>query len=321
MNAGRKSRKPVAAPRGSAGSWGARHVQVFFYTLGRLYRTPLSTFLSVMVIGIALALPAGLQVLIENTRAISGSFEGAARISVFLEREVSANQRDALADVLRQRKDVAEVTVISSEQALAEFKELSGFGDAIEALEENPLPPVLVLAPSPDATTDAAISRLVDELKALPETDVVQLDTQWLKRLNAILEIIRRGIIVIAGMFALAVVIVVGNTIRLDIQNRREEIVVTKLIGGTNAFIRRPFLYTGFWYGIGGGLMAWLLTGGALLLMAEPVGRLAGLYGSGFTLQGLGVEGALILLTAGAVLGWVGSAVAVSRHLGEIEPK
>ena len=148
----------------------------------------------------------------------------------------------------------------------------------------------------------------------------MQLDTQWLKRLNAILEIINRGVIVIAAMFALAVIIVVGNTIRLDIQNRRDEIIITKLIGGTNAFIRRPFLYTGFWYGMAGGVMAWLLTGIALLVMEQPVARLSGLYGSNFTLQGLGLQGALAVLLAGALLGWLGSLVAVSRHLGEIEP-
>ncbi|HEX7047626.1 MAG TPA: permease-like cell division protein FtsX [Gammaproteobacteria bacterium] len=302
-------------------SWATRHVQVLFYTLGRLYRAPLSTLLSVMVIGIALALPAGLHVLVNNTRAISGSLEGAARISVFLGHEVSENQRDALADVLRRREDIAEVRVISAEQALAEFKELSGFGGAIEALEENPLPPVLVVTPLESIATEAALADLVRELEALPETDVVQLDTEWLKRLAAILEIINRGVVVIAGMFALAVIIIVGNTIRLDIQNRRDEIVVTKLIGGTDAFIRRPFLYTGFWYGIAGGVMAWLLTGIALLVMEAPVGRLAGLYGSGFTLRGLGADGVLTVLTAGALLGWLGSLVAVGRHLGEIEPK
>lgn len=302
-------------------SWVTRHVQVLFYTLGRLYRAPLSTLLSVMVIGIALALPAGLHVLVNNTRAISGSLEGAARISVFLGHEVSENQRDALADVLRRREDIAGVRVISAEQALAEFKELSGFGGAIEALEENPLPPVLVVTPIESMTTEAALADLVRELEALPETDVVQLDTEWLKRLAAILEIINRGVVVIAGMFALAVIIIVGNTIRLDIQNRREEIVVTKLIGGTDAFIRRPFLYTGFWYGIAGGVMAWLLTGIALLVMEAPVGRLAGLYGSGFALRGLGADGVLTVLTAGALLGWLGSMVAVGRHLGEIEPK
>ena len=308
-----------STPRGGPLSWLARHAQVLIYTLGRLYRSPLSTLLSVMVIGIALALPAGLHVLVTNTRTISGSLEGAARISVFLERGTSANQRDALADVLRRRGDIASISVISAEQALAEFRELSGFGDAVNALEENPLPAVLVVSPA-DTVSDSDASRLVTELEALPETDVVQLDTQWLKRLNAILEIINRGVIVIAAMFALAVIIVVGNTIRLDIQNRRDEIIITKLIGGTNAFIRRPFLYTGFWYGMAGGVMAWLLTGIALLVMEQPVARLSGLYGSNFTLQGLGLQGALAVLLAGALLGWLGSLVAVGRHLGEIEP-
>lgn len=311
---------PSGAIAGGITSWATRHAQVFLYTLGRLYRTPLSTLLSVMVIGIALALPAGLHVLVTNTRTISGSLEGAARISAFLAHDVSANQRDALADVLRRRDDIADVVVISADQALAEFRSLSGFGDAIDALQENPLPPVLVITPAESAMTDAAATRLVDELEALPETDVVQLDTQWLKRLNTILEIVNRGVVVIAGMFALAVIIVVGNTIRLDIQNRRDEIVITKLIGGTDAFIRRPFLYTGFWYGVTGGVMAWLLTGIALLVMEEPVARLSGLYGSSFVLQGLGFDGALLVLLAGALLGWLGSMIAVGRHLGEIEP-
>ncbi len=311
---------PSGAIAGGITSWATRHAQVFLYTLGRLYRTPLSTLLSVMVIGIALALPAGLHVLVTNTRTISGSLEGAARISAFLAHDVSANQRDALADVLRRRDDIADVVVISADQALAEFRSLSGFGDAIDALQENPLPPVLVITPAESAMTDAAATRLVDELEALPETDVVQLDTQWLKRLNTILEIVNRGVVVIAGMFALAVIIVVGNTIRLDIQNRRDEIVITKLIGGTDAFIRRPFLYTGFWYGVTGGVMAWLLTGIALLVMEEPVARLSGLYGSSFVLQGLGFDGALLVLLAGALLGWLGSIIAVGRHLGEIEP-
>ncbi|HLU60973.1 MAG TPA: permease-like cell division protein FtsX [Gammaproteobacteria bacterium] len=299
--------------------WLTRHAQVMVSTLGRLYRRPVSSLLSVTVIGIALALPAGLHVLIQNTRAISGSLEGAARISVFLQRNVTDNQRDALADVLRRREDVANVTVISAEQALAEFKALSGFGDAIDALEDNPLPAVLVVTPA--SADGAAVDALRTALAGFPETEIVQLDSEWLQRLNAILEIINRGILVLAGMFGVAVVIVVGNTIRLDIQNRREEIVVTKLVGGTDAFVRRPFLYMGFWYGAGGGVMAWLLTGIALLLMHEPVSRLAGLYGSGFRLEGLGFNGGLAVLGAGALLGWLGAMVAASQHLADIEPE
>lgn len=312
------SRTPVS--RGGLGSWATRHAQVFFNTLGRLYHQPLSSFMTVAVIGIALALPAGLHVLITNTRALSGSWEGAARISVFLKHELTEKQTDAVADVLGKRADIAEIVRITPDEALAEFKDLSGFGGALEALDRNPLPAVLVISPADDASP-GDIERLVNELRALPEADLVQLDTQWLKRLNAILDIVNRGIFVIAGMFALAVIIIVGNTIRLDIQNRRDEIIITKLIGGTNAFIRRPFLYNGFWYGAGGGVMAWLLIAIALVMMEQPVARLAGLYGSGFQLSGLGFDGVLAVLASGATFGWLGSAVAVGRHLGEIEPK
>lgn len=311
-------RRRSGAPRAGLASWFVRHAQVMVTTLGRLYHKPVSSLLSVTVIGIALALPAGLHVLIDNTRAISGSLEGAARISVFLQRNVTENQRDALADVLRRREDIAEVKVISAAEALAEFKALSGFGEAIDALEDNPLPAVLVVTP---ADHGAAVDSLAAALEEFPETDSVQLDAEWLQRLNAILEIVNRGILVLAGMFGVAVIIVVGNTIRLDIQNRREEIVITKLVGGTDAFVRRPFLYMGFWYGATGGLMAWLLTGIALLLMHDPVSRLAGLYGSGFRLQGLGLEGGLAVLCAGALLGWLGALVAASQHLADIEPE
>lgn len=301
-------------------NWAMRHVQVCLSMLGRLYRQPLSTLMTAGVIGIALALPAGLSVLIDNTRTLSGSWEGTARISVFLQRNTSENQRDALADLLRQREDIAQVNIIPAEQALQEFKDLSGFGGAIDALEKNPLPAVLVVLPA-EELLGGDVESLVTELQEFPETDVVQLDTEWLKRLNAMLDIVNRGILVIAGMFALAVIIVVGNTIRLDIQNRRDEIVITKLIGATNAFIRRPFLYSGFWYGAFGGLMAVILIGIALVLMEQPVARLAGLYGSGFSLQGLGLDGGLAVLGLGALLGWLGSALAVTRHLGEIEPR
>lgn len=305
---------------GALNTWAMRHVQVSLSMLGRLYRQPLSTLMTAGVIGIALALPAGLSVLIDNTRSLSGSWEGSARISIFLQQDISENQRDALADLLRQREDIAQVNTIPADQALQEFKDLSGFGGAIDALEKNPLPAVLVVTPA-EELLGGDVESLVAELQEFPETDVVQLDTEWLKRLNAILDIVNRGILVIASMFALAVIIVVGNTIRLDIQNRRDEIVITKLIGATNAFIRRPFLYSGLWYGAFGGLMAVLLIGIALILMEQPVARLAGLYGSGFSLQGLGLDGSLAVLGTGALLGWLGSALAVTRHLGEIEPR
>jgi cell division transport system permease protein len=276
--------------------------------------------MTVAVIGIALALPAGLQALISNTRSLSGAWEGAARISVYLKQDQSTAAARALADELKRRDDVADVRVISPDQAMNEFRRLSGFGDALKVLDSNPLPAVLVVQPADAYAPPAVLQRMVDGIGEDQRVDMVQLDAQWLRRLHAILEIARRAVLVLAALFAVGVIIIVGNTIRLDIENRRPEIEVTKLIGGTDAFIRRPFLYTGLWYGIGGGMMAWLLVSTALWLMQGPVARLSGLYGSEFQLSGL--DGGTIagLFAAGALLGWLGSWVAVARHLSRIEP-
>lgn len=303
---------------GGIGAWLTRHGQALFFTLGRLWRTPLSTLMTVAVIGIALALPAGLQVLVKNTRSLSGGWEASTRVSVFLQQGISGARLGTLAEELRRRADIARLDTIDPEQALAEFKSGSGLGDVVGALESNPLPAVLVIQPA--SADSAQVAALAEALRALPEVDRVQMDTQWLKRLNAILDIIRRGIAVVAVLFGLAVIVVTSNTIRLDIQNHRPEIEVQKLVGATNAFIRRPFLYTGLWYGIGGGLTALLLTGLSLLVLQGPVRDLAGLYGSDFSLSGLSADGMLLTLGAGALLGWLGSWVAVARHLGQIEP-
>lgn len=313
---------PAGAQRGlktgGLRTWATRHFQSLFFTLGRLYRSPLSTSMTVAVLGIALALPAGLQILVANTRALAGDWEGAARISVFLQQDTRPEAAAALAEKLRARSDVANLEYITAEQALAEFRSLSGFGEILDTLDENPLPAVLVITPADPAT--AAVTTLASELEKLPDADRVQLDTQWLKRLHAILDIVRRAILVLAVLFAVAVIVIISNTIRLDIQNHRAEIEVQKLVGATDAFIRRPFLYSGFWYGLLGGVTAWLLSVVSLWLLSGPVRTLAGLYGSQFALDGLGLNGSLLLLGAGSLLGWLGSWVAVSRHLGEIEP-
>lgn len=307
-----------ARPRLRPDVYVARHLQAMFFTLGRLTRTPLSTLMTVVVIGVALALPTGLQVLVNNTRALSGAWEGTARITVFLQQAVDTDQAREIAGQIRGRPDVTDVKLITADAALSEFKAHSGFGGALNALDDNPLPAVLVVQPL--NTSAAAAGALADELRRLPQTDVVQLDTQWLKRLNAILDIIHRAAVIVAVLFALAVIVIVGNTIRLDIQNHRQEIEVEKLVGATDAFIRRPFLYSGFWYGVAGGIFALILVVIALALLSDPVSQLAGLYGSNFVLQGLSGDGALTVLLAGSLLGWLGSWSAVTRHLGEIEP-
>ncbi len=297
-----------------------RHLQVFFYSLGQLSRHPLSLLMTAAVIGIALALPTGLHVLLQNAQQLSGRWDGSAQISLFLKKSVSDRQARNLARQLRQRDDIAKVSYISRAQALKEFQQQSGFGDALKALKKNPLPSVLVVRPSLTHSRPEQTAVLLKQLRSNIRVDVAQLDMQWLKRLYAIMDIVRRGVLVLAGLLALAVLLVVGNTIRLAIQNRRNEIVVMKLIGGTDAFIRRPFLYTGFWYGFFGAALAFIMVYTALLLLSGPVEKLTQLYHNSFELSRLDLDTALVLLVSGVMLGLVGSWLAVGRHLREIEP-
>jgi len=205
--------------------------------------------------------------------------------------------------------------------ALEEFRDGSGFGDALSALEDNPLPHALVVTPSEEFRDPGQVEALTAELGGLDKVDLVQLDTEWVTRFNAILDIIRRVVLLAAGLFAVGILVIVGNTIRLDIENRRDEIEVTKLVGGSDAFVRRPFLYSGLWYGLGGGLIAWLIVASVILVLNDPVQRIAGLYGSSFSLQGLGSDASLALILGGIVLGLLGSFIAATRELRQIEPK
>jgi cell division transport system permease protein len=297
-----------------------RHLQVFFYSLGVLSRSPFATLMTAAVIGIALALPSGLHVVLKNAQQLSGGWDGVAQISLFLNRSVGDDEAEKLAKQIQKLPEVAGVTYISRRQALLEFQRLSGFGDALQALKDNPLPSVLVIRPASEASTPEATEGLLQRLNAYPAVDLAQLDMQWVKRLYVIMELIRRGVVVLAILLAVAVLLVVGNTLRLAIQNRRDEIVVMKLIGGTDGFIRRPFLYTGFWYGLFGGLIAWILVNLSLSILSDPVERLAGLYQSRFELSGLDLTSAIMLLGTSILLGLAGSWLAVGRHLRDIEP-
>lgn len=301
-------------------AWLVRHAQTLVGALGRLSQQKLATLLTTLVIGIALALPACLHLLIANIQSASGNWDRAIDMSVYLKIPTALEEAQRIAERLRARRDVASVSVISADDALKEFRRDSGFGPAIDALTDNPLPHSLVVHPKGDYATAAHLEELAADIRALPSVELVQLDTAWVNRLQAILETVRRAVFLTAAFLALGVMAIVGNTIRLDIQNRRQEIEVTKLVGGSDAFVRRPFLYSGFWYGIGGALIAWLITAIVVGTLRDPVGRLAGLYGSGFEISGLGLEPTLILFASGTVLGWLGSFVAASRHLRQIEP-
>jgi cell division transport system permease protein len=301
--------------------WFERHAQTLVGSLGRLWQQPFATMLTVIVIGIALALPACLHVIVQNVRTASGGWNNALDISVYMKPQATLEQAKRAAERIRQRRDVDEVTLIEADQALAEFRRNSGFGDALNALKDNPLPHALVVRPDVEFREAGRVQGLTEELKQIDGVDIVQLDTEWVSRFNAILDVVRSGVLLAAGLFALGVLVIIGNTIRLDIENRRDEIEVTKLVGGSDAFVRRPFLYNGVWYGLAGGLTAGLIVAIMVAVISTPVQRIAGLYGSAFELEGVGALGWLVLLLGGAALGWLGSFIVATRELREIEPK
>lgn len=298
----------------------SHHLFVAISTLGQLVRAPFSTLLTTSVIAIALALPAGFYVLLANVQVLTNNWHESAQISVFLQSSVDAKKAQQLQQTISRWKEVEQVHYISPDKALAEFRQSSGFGDVLDSLGENPLPPVLVVFPVTDFQQPQQLEKLTTRLKNLPNTETVQQDMEWVRRLAAMISLGKRGVLLLAGLFALAILLIIGNTIRLTIFNRRQEILVTKLIGGTNGFIRRPFLYTGIWFGLFGALLAWLLLGILIALIKGPVHDLAMLYQSRFTIDGLGLVNTLLLIISGITLGFIGSWLATSRHLNSIEP-
>jgi cell division transport system permease protein len=302
-------------------AWLTRHAQTAVGSLGRLSQQKLATAFTMLVIGVALALPAGLQMLVTNAQIATGSWNRSVELTLFFKRPTSTDDAQRVADRIKQRRDVEAVEFVSADDGLKEFRRQSGLGAAIDALNENPLPHSLVVRPRADAATPEQLNALATDLRSLPSVDIVQLDTAWVERLQAILQSAKRGLWLVAGVLALGVLVIVGNTIRLDIQNRRDEIEITKLVGGTDAFVRRPFLYNGIWYGLGGGLIAWVVAAIGVAILRPPLQRLAGLYGSDFSLAGLDLRSTAILIAASAALGWLGSYVSATTHLRRIEPR
>jgi len=300
---------------------GSRHVHALVGSLGRLARTPFSTGLTVLVIALALALPTSLRLLVLNAEAATGGFSHAIDLSVYLKTDVPLVKAQQLERNARERADVGKVDLITSEQAMQEFRTYSGFGSALDALKENPLPHVLHIQPRADAQTAASVESLKRYFTAWPEVDLVQVDTDWVMRFNAILDVLRNLLGIAAVLLGAGVLAVIGNTIRLEILNRRAEIEVTKLVGGSNAFVRRPFLHTGVLYGLTGALLAWLIVEIAVIVLGRPIANLAQVYGSHFALQGPPIDDVGVLLATGIALGWLGAWISAARHLRRIEPR
>ncbi len=295
--------------------WVQRHQQAFFDSVKKFKRAPLATFLTVAVIGISLALPTLLLVFLHNGQLLSNSWGASTQISLFVKMDQTDQSVQQLINRLQADPDIASVYYVSPTEGLQQFQRASGFSDLQNALTTNPLPAVLEIKPSPHLRTSDAVQQLVNQLQHLPEADVVQLDMQWVNRLFAIIDLARRAVLGLAMLLGLGVILIIGNTIRLATQNNREEIDIMKLIGATNAFVRRPFLYTGVLYGLMGGLVAWLVVEILFWSLASPISHLAQLYQTTIALKGLGFFGTLQLWLCSAFLGFAGSWLVVNRYL------
>ncbi|GLS82083.1 permease-like cell division protein FtsX [Paraferrimonas haliotis] len=300
--------------------WFVRHLQNATATLGEIWRAPISAGMTIAVLAVSLSLPAALQVLVKNAEEITSSWQQAAEISLFLHDNVQERAVTNLVTRIESYPEVERVDYIDKTQALKEFKQVSGFGEALSLLDSNPLPAVIMVTPTEQYTSPNNAKRLLEKLQQQKEVDFGRLDIEWLQKLAAIIDMLERTVLALALLLILAVLLVIGNTVRLAIMNRRSEIEVMKLVGATEAFIQRPFLYTGVWYGVIAGALAWLLVQLLVMWLNQAVQPLLGLYQSEFEMQTLGLSEFILLIVCASGLGWLGSYLSVRQHIKAIEP-
>lgn len=296
----------------------ALHLGVLHTVLRRMFASRLAGFLNILVIGIALSLPAGMYLLLQNAQELAAQFSGTPQISLFLEMNANTEEIDRLSQQLAQHPGVASVEFVARAQALEQLRQNTELSDLIGGLEQNPLPDAFVVHPKPgDAKS---LDALRGELAKLNRVKEAQLDSAWAYKLEALLKFWRVGVLIFASLLSLALIAITFNTIRLQILTQRDEIEIAKLIGATDGFVRRPFLYFGATQGLLGGIMAWLIVTASLLLLNEPLYELSHLYSSQFTLHPLSFGDSLSLLLFSIYLGWLGAWLSVARHLSRIEP-
>ena len=296
------------------------HVRVLFASLGRIMKTPFTSLMTVLVLSVTLTLAGGFYLMVKNIQQLSGSLEISNQISVFLKTNVHEREAKTLAASIKALSEVDKLKVIGKRQAMEEFKAYSGFGDALAALDSNPLPIILQVRPVAKSMDAAAIKRLMDKFERYPAVDFVQLDMLWVKRLQSISALLERAVMVLNSLLAVAIIFIMGNTIRLELQNRREEVLIAKLVGATHAFVQRPFIYTGFWLGLFAGVLAWVLISLIVLALSEPVENIASLYQGQFELLFLSFTETLGLLAVSALLGVLGAWVVLFYQLRQIRP-
>ncbi|MEE4705828.1 permease-like cell division protein FtsX [Pseudomonas alliivorans] len=300
-------------------AWLESHRSSLVDSLRRLGKQPIGSFFTCLVMAIALSLPMGLSLLLSNVERLGGSWQRAAQISIYLNLDASTADGTRMRDEIKAMPGVADAEYISSEQALGEFQQQSGLGEALKELPENPLPGVVLV--TPDEVDKPALEALRTRLAELPKVQQAQLDLVWVERLAAILKLGDRFVFGLTVLLVSALLLVIGNTIRLHIENRRTEIEVIKLVGGTDSYVRRPFLYMGALYGFGAGILSWGVLAYGLNWLNGAVTGLAGLYGSDFALTGVPMGDGFSLLLGAVLLGYIGAWIAVARHLRELAPR
>lgn len=302
-------------------AWLKEHQRVAKDSLHRLVTQPFNSFITVAVIAIALALPSSFYVLLGNAHEIGKQWDSTTQISLYIDRRASDKAIDDLQKTLGLWPEIDRITFISKEQGLADFRKHSGFSDVLAHLSDNPLPAVLEILPQESIDSSQKAKALLDKLQQQPIVESAQLDMEWLERLALMLEIGQRITFALVLLLSLGVLLIIGNTIRLEIENRRDEIIVAKLVGATDAFVRRPFLYTGLWYGLAGGLVASVIVAISLWVLSTPASALAHAYQSDFRLLGISFSDTLSLWMTAALLGYFGAWLSVGKHLDELEPR
>lgn len=296
------------------------HIRQALQSLGELWRQPVASLMTIGVLGLSITLPSTLYILVQNVEKMSAGWQQASEVSLFLKSSVSEQQSQQLVRRLGLWEEIDTVTFIPKQQALEEFEQLSGLGDTIAYLPENPIPDVVLVTPTSMHASPTAAKLLLEKLLNEREVDIGKLDIDWLERLYALVNVARELVTFIGLLLFMAVVLIIGNTIRLNILNKRDEILVMKLVGATDAFIHRPFLYTGFWYGLLGGLIAWFAVLTILWWMDASITRFAELYQKQFSITGLDGAALLVMLGLSILLGLLGSFISVQRHVKQIEP-
>ena len=290
-------------------------------SLVRLLRAPFTSAMAVTVMAIAISLAGSFYILVSNAQQLVDTLQTGKQISLFLDVKISDQQASKLAQEIRSNEAIEKVILISNQQALAEFKQYSGFGAALDALEGNPLPAVLQVYPKETLTEPSQLTKLLTQMQSQQGVDFAQMDMDWVTRLQSIMQIASRIVVLLSALLALAVVFITGNTIRTELQARHDEVVITKLVGGTNAFICLPFLYTGFWYGFISGVLAWCVISLMLIMIDTPIEQLSLLYQSQFQLHFMSVSESTLLILASSMLGVIGAFAVASHQLRLLKPE